>query len=141
MDSILKAIFALFNTDTGGSGVHTAVGGRFNIPAAPDRVTFPHIVGTPIPSAPEYAFGTTLFEDLRFQFTIWSDKATDASEAVSILDKLRALFDHAAISFGGTSNDYATVFCNRDSGTGPERDETGDRMVATQDYVMRFQKL
>ncbi len=139
MESLLKAILAWFNADTSAGTVYVAVSGRFNIPKAPDNITFPHIVGTVISDVPDYVFGNNPTEQMRFQFSIFSDLRGDAGalEVTQIRDKLRTRFDDAALTFAGS--DYTTVEFTRDIATGP--DESADRSMGTQDFRFRAVKL
>jgi len=139
-DSLLKAIKTLFNSDQSAGTVYAAVGGRYDCPRAPDKQTWPYIVGNVIDGVSDPVLNNTSVDEYRFQFSIFSDKKTDASECVEILDKLRALFDDATLSFAGTSNDHASWFVERDIDTGPDVDDS-ERMMCTQDYLIRVQRL
>ena len=139
-DSLLRAIAAKFNSDTSAGTVHAAVGGRYDCPRAPDKQTFPYVVGNIVDGVSDPLLSNISVDVVRFQFSIFSDKKTDASECVDIQDKLRTLFDDATLSFSATSNDHATWFVERDIDTGPDVDDD-EKMFCTQDYLIRVQRL
>lgn len=129
-----KAIYDKFKASQVAGTVYAAVGGRLYSTVAPANATFPYIVVDGISMVETDTFNANI-ENLRVQFSIFSDSRTSDVECLGILDKLNTCFDDTALTLTGTGlTSYAHIRMKKDVSVGPF--VADKRMMATQDYIL-----
>jgi len=140
--SLRKAIFDWFNADQAAGTVYTAVSGRlFALQHPPTKVVWPYIVFYVISSNPSWTFDHTV-ENLRVQFSIFSEDDPDGLDVELIATKLRTRFDQAVITYSGS--DYSTMSLLPETGIGPMPANPGEsdkQSMYIQDYILKAQEL
>ena len=142
--SLRKAIFDWFNAASGAGTVYAAVGGRFytrgSVPPA-HLLTWPYIVMENVYNSPSWTFDHTI-ENLRVQFSIFTEDDPDGLDVELIATKLRSRFDQAVLTY--TGSDYSTMSMLPEAGIGPMPANPGEsdkRGMYVQDYILKAQEL
>lgn len=138
MNELRETLYDFLSTDVG-LAITVAVGGRYYAEIAPENATFPYVVFNIIDDVPETVWksGAKRIHNVRVQFTIWDDDQYDGTPVSVIQGKLRAALDYAAVP--SVDSAYELVGIWPDVATGP--DPVDGRMRATQDYMIRMERL
>jgi len=95
----MKTIFSGIMSETTGTALSTAVGGRIYLDYAPDGASLPNIVYSIVTDSQEDTF-TDSIDDMIIQFSIFHNSLSGSAVA-DIYDALRAVFDDAVITAAG----------------------------------------
>lgn len=105
LSELRAALYTHFKANTGAGTVYYAVGGRYAAQVAPADIVWPYVL-TLVVSASQRYIQDIAIDELRVQFSIFTQDDPDGASAETIGSLLRDCFDWCALSFTSVHTPY-----------------------------------